>query len=341
MAGGTRVDRAMIGRFLGELFAGVAPGAVVELRFRRSRGMGQCFREVRELWRVEAEIAQLALGTDVFVGVVPRRRRRGRREDLADQAGVVWADCDGPESVEALRRFRPAPSMVVASGSGLNRHAYWFLHEPVEIEELECANRRLAFALGADRASTDGARILRPAGSLSFKHRPPTAVRLLLVDGEARFGVEDVVRGLREPSSEPRPRRPAGGPSRRLSGDPLLAIPPPIYVERLTGRRPNREGKVRCPFHHDRSPSLHVFERPERGWFCFGCRRGGSIYDFAALLWRVSPRGADFLGLRRELGREFGLEIAGRADAWPEDAIPGAPSTRASRRSALPLPRFP
>jgi DNA primase len=103
-----------------------------------------------------------------------------------------------------------------------------------------------------------------------------------------------------------------------VDGDPLLAIPPPVYVERLTGRRPNRDGKLRCPFHDDRSPSLHVFERPKRGWSCFGCRRGGSIYDFAALLWGVKARGAEFLGLRRELGRAFGLEIAGRADDWPE-----------------------
>ncbi len=39
----------------------------------------------------------------------------------------------------------------------------------------------------------------------------------------------------------------------------------------------------------------------ERGWFCFGCRRGGSIYDFAALLWGAEPRGPDFVGLRDRL----------------------------------------
>jgi hypothetical protein len=30
-------------------------------------------------------------------------------------------------------------------------------------------------------------------------------------------------------------------------------------------------------------PSLHVYDTPARGWYCFGrCRRGGTIYDLAA-----------------------------------------------------------
>jgi hypothetical protein len=324
------IDRAAIRGFLGGLFDGALAGTFVELRFRSGRGMGQYFREVGQLPRVEARIAQLARTTDVFVGVVPRRRRGGGRADLVEEAAVAWADCDGAEAVEALRRFHPRPSMLVASGGGCNRHAYWFLREPVEVNALERANRRLAVALAADPASTDGARILRPAGSLSFKAGPPVPVSLLFLDPGPRLSLTELVGGLPEAPAEPSPVRRVRVP-RVDGGDPLLAIPPPVYVERLTGRRPNRDGKVRCPFHDDRSPSLHVFERPERGWFCFGCRRGGSIYDFVALLWRVNPRGADFLGLRHELGRTFGLEIAGRADAWPEGAIPGGPSTRASR----------
>jgi hypothetical protein len=43
--------------------------------------------------------------------------------------------------------------------------------------------------------------------------------------------------------------------------------------------------------HEDRTPSLHVYGDPERGWFCFGCGRGGSIYDFAALLFGRGTRG--------------------------------------------------
>jgi hypothetical protein len=74
--------------------------------------------------------------------------------------------------------------------------------------------------------------------------------------------------------------------------------------------------------HDDRTASLHVYPEPERGWFCFGCRRGGSIYDLAAgiwLPWAGSPREADrplrgreFLELRQRLSRLLAAEPAAR-----------------------------
>ena len=61
----------------------------------------------------------------------------------------------------------------------------------------------------------------------------------------------------------------------------------------------------------DRHASLHVYETAERGWYCFGaCRRGGTIYDLAAPLYGYTARGEDFLRLRAELRRLFGLEAA-------------------------------
>lgn len=171
------------------------------------------------------------------------------------------------------------------------------------IDELVAANRRLALALGADLASTDGARILRPAGSSSFKQRPAVAVRLLIVDAEARHDLARVVRALPEPGAAPRSRAPT---ARSADGDALLEVPGRVWVERLTGQRPDRGGKISCPFHADHEPSLHVFVEPERGWFCFGCRRGGSVIDFASLLWGLEPRGHQFLELRRELKRVLG-----------------------------------
>lgn len=46
-------------------------------------------------------------------------------------------------------------------------------------------------------------------------------------------------------------------PAAATRSDPLLAIAPGVYVEALTGLTAGRDGKVRCPFHQDRSPSLH------------------------------------------------------------------------------------
>lgn len=53
--------------------------------------------------------------------------------------------------------------------------------------------------------------------------------------------------------------------------------------------------------HTDGTPSLHVYLEPGRGWYCFGCGRGGSVYDLAALLWQTPPRGQGFTELRQRL----------------------------------------
>src|ERR1019366_5105552 len=97
----------------------------------------------------------------------------------------------------------------------------------------------------------------------------------------------------------------------------LLAIEPVRYVQTLTGRKVPRSRKVSCPFHEDRTPSLHVYPQPAQGWACFGCGRGGSIYDLAGELWLSgqSPdaplRGRQFIEVRqRLLTMFFGVDAA-------------------------------
>jgi len=295
-------------RFLGALHGCAPPGSLVELRFRLGPGMGQRFLPAERLGRVADRIASLAASTDVFVGVIARARRGGSRSDLVDRAAVVWVDCDDRASVAALARFRPVPSIVVAS-SGSNQHAYWLLDQPVGIEQIEGVNHRLALALGADLHCGDGPRIMRPAGSTNRKHSPPTAVRLLACDEHARVALADLTARL-APHAAPTGRRPVA-PPRALSSDPLLGLAPRDYVERLLGQPVGRSGKVRCPFHTDGTPSLHVYPEPGRGWYCYGCGRGGSVYDLAALLWLsgqsadAAVRGRKFIELRERLAAEF------------------------------------
>lgn len=52
-------------------------------------------------------------------------------------------------------------------------------------------------------------------------------------------------------------------------------------IERLTGKQPERH-KINCPFHEDKTPSLHVYD--DGGWHCFSCGRSGDVLDFAGLL---------------------------------------------------------
>lgn len=55
-----------------------------------------------------------------------------------------------------------------------------------------------------------------------------------------------------------------------------------------------------------------MFGDPQRGWYCFGCGRGGSIYEFAAALLGRDTRGPDFIELRRELAANLGWLTPGR-----------------------------
>jgi hypothetical protein len=121
---------------------------------------------------------------------------------------------------------------------------------------------------------------------------------------ECKRALEDVVGELADPVAERSARAPAPAPT---AGDnPLATIPPPVYVELLTGRERGRDGKkVACLFHDDRTPSLEVYDDPARGWYCFGCERGGSIVDFGAALWEIEPRGAGYHEIRRRLEAEL------------------------------------
>ncbi len=108
---------------------------------------------------------------------------------------------------------------------------------------------------------------------------------------------------LADPVAERSARAPVPAPT---AGDnPLATIPPPLYVELLTGGEVGRDGKVACLFHDDRTPSLEVYAEPAGGWYCFGCDRGGTIIDFGAALYGIEPRGPGYWEIRRRLEAEL------------------------------------
>jgi CHC2 zinc finger len=300
-----RIQDSPLAAFLSALYSRAPAGSLVEVRYRTPAGMGQIFRSVTRLDHVAAQITHSAPRTDVYVGVLPRRRRGGRRNDLVDAGQALWVDCDTPDSVHALQTFLPVPSMVVRSGTASNCHGYWLLNSPVSLDDIEDANRHLAHALCADAASADAPRILRPPSALNHKHDPPIVVHLQNCDGAARYCLDDVVQHLPEKAAMSRVRVAPNHESLRDTHDRLRGLAPQVYVEQLTGSAVPRTHKINCPFHPDRTPSLHVYDEPERGWTCFGCHRGGGVYDFAAYLWGMTTRGDDFRELRVRLERVF------------------------------------
>lgn len=287
------------------VIGGHDPDALIEVRYRPGGAMAQRFVKLDCLSGLASFIERCSTTGDVYVGAAPRTRPKGGR-DAVEHVWSLWADCDGPDAVAALKTFRPMPSVIVATGSGSNVQAWWPLTDPLSANGVEEANRRLARALGADERATDAARILRPPGTWNWKHDPPTKVRChWLACPLICNSAEGVIGHLPEVGITSHENV-----SRAINEDSLLAIPPAQYITALTGMSPDRGGKVRCPFHsggQERTPSLHVYANPSDGWHCYGCGRGGTLYDFAALLWNTGTRGDSFVELKQRLVDELGV----------------------------------
>lgn len=104
----------------------------------------------------------------------------------------------------------------------------------------------------------------------------------------------------------------ATGRSFDLPRSPLDKIAPSTYFRVLTGQQVGHNGKTYCPIpgHTERTPSCHVYDREDGkngGWYCFGCRRGGGIYDLAALTLGepVPLRGSSFMAVVDYLNLRF------------------------------------
>ena len=129
----TATARGELERYLAVLAGREPSGGLLELRFRRGPGrpMRQRFYPAARTRRAAETALGLSQTHEVYVGVLPRRRRAGGKEAL-QRAWVLWADCDTPAATSALERFEPAPALVVASGGDGARHAYWPLERPID-----------------------------------------------------------------------------------------------------------------------------------------------------------------------------------------------------------------
>jgi len=279
---------------------------LIEIRYATGAGgMRRRFISIRRLDAAGRAIRSLSPRTDVYCGVLLRSHRAGGR-DAVTSSHLAFVEIDAVDALDRLQRFARPPTMIVSSGTAGHAHAYWTLRTRVGVVEVEQTNRTLASHLGGDLASVDAARILRPAGTLSHKHRAPARVELLHLDWAAQYELAELVDGL-----TPAPSRPAAAAAGRERAARteldklLLAIPAASYVRELTGLEPRRNGKVNCPFHHDDTPSLHLYE--DGTFYCYGCGAGGSIYDFAGTLWSLDTKGRAFRELRARLADSFGL----------------------------------
>jgi hypothetical protein len=288
-------------------------------------------------------------GQELFCGIVPKTEPEPRKEAAA--AGrVVWVDIDrkstaDPPTIEQIEQLLegeiatdalvaaarllalPArPHLVAFSGSG-GAHGYWRIEQTLDAEWIERANVRLIHHIGdgADYASFDRNRFMRLPGTRNLKSG--RYCQLIYADLTSRaYDVRDLVGDLPDPPADD-PRAPkrirrqptAPSPRRGAIDDPVDRWTPREYFAALCGvAETNRDGKARCPLpdHDDPRASLWIGDSPEAGWFCFGCSRGGRIFDLASLLiggpWGADLRGEAFREARAELERRLRVPIPGR-----------------------------
>lgn len=112
------------------------------------------------------------------------------------------------------------------------------------------------------------------------------------------------------PPPEPAPRR-AWAPA-KAPRDVFLCVLDDIateeYVSRLTGEdiHPGRRANCPLPHHDDHSRDFAAYH--DRTFNCFGCNRGGTIFQFAAHLWGYNTplHGDTFREIRDRLHGIFG-----------------------------------
>ena len=147
---------------------------------------------------------------------IRRRRGRGKESELRSVVAFV-ADVDiGPkgdhnyptreQALEAIAAMPWPPSMIIMSGTGL--HLYWIFHEPIDAstEELRKEIKRISkgwqqllrmklHPYELDK-TYDLVRVLRPAGSINHKYG--TVVKILSIDDNARYELDDFEQFLPE-----------------------------------------------------------------------------------------------------------------------------------------------
>jgi len=72
-------------------------------------------------------------------------------------------------------------------------------------------------------------------------------------------------------------------------------------------QKSGRYFKGLCPFHTEKTPSFYVFPDSQR-WHCFGCDRGGDVFNF-----EMEFEGLDFRSALEELARQAGVQLRERS----------------------------
>lgn len=231
------------------------------------------------------------------VAVVGRRWEQWPNANIAVATGhgQVVLDVDGEEGADALgaleREYGPLPATARAL-TGNGRHLW--LRSPVDVR---CSAGRLG--PGLDVRGMGGYVVAPPSvHPCGRRYEWDRAYR----------GLEPAPAWLLDLLYDGRSERKSAAPVSPDTAGDLRAIAPAAFIPALTGLAVGRDEKVTCPFHRrsdgglERTPSLHAYAHD---WFCFGCQRGGSIIDFGAHLYGLTPRGRGYFSILSRLRRDL------------------------------------
>ncbi len=122
--------------------------------------------------------------------------------------------------------------------------------------------------------------------------------------------------GKEVPVSEVYTKEPRVG-RRTVIEEAKAAVPTIDLADRLCGpnrlRRIGEKWTARCPLpdHDEKTPSFTVYPG-DRGWWCYGCGRGGDVVDLARIAWGIDR--ADEAAAEALMA--FGHEVPQRPPSW-------------------------
>lgn len=144
-----------------------------------------------------------------------------------------------------------------------------------------------------------------------------TAAYLSAVHAELAAEVDRRKRLLASPLAPPWPDRRAQLDELKRRVDLVAAF------ERWTGatfRKAGQQHRARCPFHTGHAPNDLAVDTEKGLWFCFGCLKGGDVFDLALAVFDPPS----FAAAVDVVAREAGMPRSQATSRWA-GAAPGRP----------------
>lgn len=184
----------------------------VRFRFTDEAGVFDGLPPVESQWvRVFVPVEEVARferlvdrpDEDCSVSFVPRRRPLPEGMQPAEYIGrssVLWARLDNTKQMNRLRHFEPVPTVVLRHGGSVHRVALWWLSTPLNVVQVERANKRIAHALDCKKKWADPGHHFMVPGTVLRQSAPGRKACQVHVEweGEGRYTLGEVVGKLKD-----------------------------------------------------------------------------------------------------------------------------------------------